>query len=245
MAPETPTRGEHLAARIQSVRLARDLSQMDLARQAGVHRTVVARAEAGFTCRTSSLRRIAQALGVTLTWLRQPFLGPEPYRLDRAEDAYWVATNPSFIRRKGIQGRKGLNDPDERIRLGSLGLANAFVRVLNNDLPGGRLHALIVESYRKELEPVAFPGQIFLYVLKGRIKLTVAEHTVEMGPGDSVSYWNDRPNLYETLDGQPATILEVFIDLSDEEILLRERFEASSEEHIGKVLVPRPIEHNK
>jgi hypothetical protein len=189
-----------------------------------VHRTAVARAESGEPCRPSTLRKMIQALGLTLTWLRQPFVGSAPYRLDRVENTVWVPTNPSFIRRKGIIPRTSLNNPDERARLGRLGLANAFVRVLNNDLPGGRIHALVVESYRKELEPVAYPGQMFLYVLCGHIRLTVGDHSMEMGPGDTVSYWNDEPNLYETVDGQPATILEVFVSLSDEEIALRDKF---------------------
>lgn len=214
-----------VGARVLSSRLVRRQSQIELAKESGVHRTAIARAEAGQPCRPGTLKRIANALGFTLTWLRRPFANNLPYRVDRLEETLWVATNPSFIRRKGIQVQKSLRDADERARLGSLGLANAFVRVINNDLPGGRLHALVVESYRKELDPVSFPGQMFLYVLKGRIKLTVENHAVELGTGDSVSYWNDKPNLYETLDDSPATILEVFVDMSDEDLALRDRIQ--------------------
>jgi transcriptional regulator with XRE-family HTH domain len=215
---------QDVAGRIRSRRLVRGLNQFELAAEAGVHRTAVARAESGYPCRPTTLRKIAIALGTTLTWLRRPFYADNNYRLDTAAETLWVATNPSFIRRKGIEARKSLRDPDERLRLGTLGLANAFVRVLNVDLPGGRVNALVVESYRKELEPVSYPGQMFLYVLKGKIKLTVGSQEVEMGPDDAASYWNDEPNLYEALDGEPATILEVFVALSDHEIALREKF---------------------
>ncbi|RYG44550.1 XRE family transcriptional regulator, partial [bacterium] len=71
---------DHIGARIHSGRLSRGISQIELAREAGVHRTVVARAEAGGECRDASLKKIARALGVTLTWLNRPFLGDEPYR---------------------------------------------------------------------------------------------------------------------------------------------------------------------
>jgi len=213
----------HIAARIRSCRLARSLGQSDLARQAGVHRTVVARAEAGEPCRTTSLRRIALALGTTLTWLRRPFLGPAPWRVDYSDRTLWVASGPSYIRQKGLTTPRALLDPAERARLGSLGLANAFVRVLNNDLPGGRLRALVVESYRKEQDPVAFPGQMFLYVLRGQIRLQLGEDRFEMAEGDTVSYWADVPNLYEPI-GQSATVLEIFIDLSDAEIANRDQF---------------------
>lgn len=214
---------QDISARIKSRRLVRGWNQLELACAAGVHRTAVSRAEAGEPCRPTTLRKIAIALGATLTWMRRPFGGNQPYRLDRIQETLWVATNPSFIRRKGISARDTLRNPEERVRLGSLGLANAFVRVLNNDLPGGRISALVVESYRKELDPVSYPGQMFLYVLKGRIKLTVGEDAMELGTEDSVSYWNDLPNLYEALDDQPAIVLEVFVSLSDEEIALRDR----------------------
>ncbi len=213
----------HVAARILSGRLARGLGQSELAEQAGVHRTVVARTEAAGRVRDSSLKRIAAALGVTLTWLRRPFLNSAPYRTDRSREAQWVATGPSFVRKKGLTSVEALRDPEERARLGSLGLANAFVRVLNNDLPGGRLHALVVETYRKEQEPVTFPGQMFLLVLRGTIRLTLDDDSQILIEGDTVSYWGDVPNLYEPIDG-PATVLEVFVDLSDGEIAVRERF---------------------
>lgn len=215
-----------VAARVRSGRLGRGLNQQALASEAGVHRTVVARVEAGGESRPSSLRKIAGALGVTLTWLRRPFLAREPYRVDRAGETLWVATNPSFVRRRGLVTPESLLNEAERLRLGSLGLANAFVRVLNTDLPGGRLHALVVESYRREQQSVSFPGQMFLYVLKGRIRLGVEEDAMELGPGDCVSYWGDKANLYEPVEGSelPAVILEIFIDLSDEEIAVRDLF---------------------
>lgn len=215
-----------IAARIRSGRLARGLSQLELAKQAGVHRTVIARAEAGGDCRRSTIRKIALALGVTLTWIDRPFLGSEPYRVDHADRALWVASNPSYVRRKGLL--PPLEDPEERARLGSLGLANAFIRVLHNDLPGGRIHALVVETYRKEQDAVAFPGQMFLYVISGRIRLTAGTHVIEMAEGDTVSYWADFPNVYEaigaTADLPPAKILEIFVDLSDAEMAARDEF---------------------
>lgn len=205
-----------------SSRLVRGVGQSELAKQAKVHRTAIARAELGQPCRASTLRKIAIALGFTLTWVRRPFLGPKPYRIDRQDETLWVASNPSFIRKRGIPIWKSLRDSVERDRLGSLGLANAFIRVMNNDLPGGRIHALVVESYRKELDPVSFPGQLFLFVLKGRILVQVGDDSFELGEGDSVSYWNDIPNLYEALDGKPATILEVFVDMSAEDLSIRD-----------------------
>ncbi len=213
----------HIAARIRSLRVSRGLGQSELAESAGVHRTVVARAEAEGRCRPTSLKQIANALGVTLTWLRRPFLGEKPWRVDRADATLWVASNPSLVRKKGLTTPEALQRPEERARLGSLGLANAFVRVLTTELPGGRLHALEVESYRREQDPIAYPGEMFLYVLSGRIRLSVGHETMELAEGDAVSYWADQPNLYEPVDGM-ARVLELFINLSDKEIAVREQF---------------------
>lgn len=230
-----------IGARIRSQRLARGWTQSELAEHAAVHRSVVARAEAGGECRRSSLRKLALTLGVTLTWIDRPFLGPEPYRLDRAADTLWVASNPSYVRRKGLS--PALHDPAERARLGSLGLANAFIRVLNNDLPGGRIHGLVVESYRREQDPVAFPGQMFLLVLSGRIRLTLGPDEVVMETGDTISYWADVPNLYEAIgEGEfpPARILEIFVDLSDAEMAVRDQFLGSSIGSDTTKTVPEP-----
>jgi transcriptional regulator with XRE-family HTH domain len=201
------------------------LTQLELAEAAGVHRSVVARAEAGGDCRWSSVQKIAKALGVTATWLNRPFLSPHPFRVDRARDTRWVATRPSFVRRKGLVTREKLRDPAERARLGENGLANAFIRVMNTELPGGRVHALVVETYRREQDAIAFPGQMFLYVLRGRIRFTIDDTMTDLEEGDAVGFWEDRPNLYEVIDGEgPAVVLEVFVTLSDAEMALREEF---------------------
>ncbi|MGV3614028.1 MAG: helix-turn-helix domain-containing protein [Fimbriimonas sp.] len=224
MEPESATLAD-IGARIRSLRLARGLTQVELAAEAGVHRTVVARAEAGGDCRWSSVQKIAVALGVTATWMNRPFLGPLPYRVDRRRDTMWVATRPSFVRRKGIVTRQMLRDPAERARLGAHGLANAFIRVMNTELPGGRIHALIVESYRKEQDPVGFPGQMWLYILQGRVRFQMGDDSTELEEGDAIGYWADRPHLYESLgDDGPAVVLEIFITLSDAEIAVREEF---------------------
>lgn len=219
---------DDIAARIRSLRMARGITQQQLAEAAGVHRSVVARAEAGGDCRWSSVQKIANALGVNATWMNRPFLSPDPFRVDRAKDTLWVATRPSFVRRKGLVTREMLRDPAERARLGAHGLANAFIRVMNTELPGGRMHALIVETYRREQDAIAFPGQMLLFVLQGRIRFTIDDYTTDLEEGDAVGFWEDRPNVYEVPKGEgPAVVLEVFITLSDAEMALREQFERS------------------
>jgi transcriptional regulator with XRE-family HTH domain len=226
-----PSLREDTAARIRSLRQARGLTQAELAEQAGVHRTVVARAEAGGDCRWSSVQKIAQALGVTATWMSRPFLGDAPLRVDHVRETLWVATRPSFIRKKGLARLEMLRNPAERERLGTLGLANAFVRVMNTELPGGRIHALVVETYRREQDPVASPGQLLLYVLRGRIRFTIDDTSVDLEEGDAVGCWLDHPNLYEVIgDDRPAVVLEVFVSLSDEEIAMRETFASTPPE---------------
>jgi transcriptional regulator with XRE-family HTH domain len=58
---------------IRRVRLARDLSQTDLAERAGLGEATIRRAEVGRgTPSTQTLQAIAEALGVRLAWLLDP-----------------------------------------------------------------------------------------------------------------------------------------------------------------------------
>lgn len=222
-----------IAARIRNLRLVTGISQVELASLAGVHRTVVAKAESSGGCRPSTLKRIGKALGVTYSWLNRSFLGSSLMRFDHSSTAQWFATKPSFVSKKGIASHENLRSEAERVRLGSLRLANAFVRPLNVELPGGRLRSLVVETYQKEQDPVVDPGQMFLYVLEGAIRLVVGDETVELFANDAVSYWSDSPNLYEPIahnGTSHAKVLEVFVHLSAEEIGIRDLFRTSEKD---------------
>jgi quercetin dioxygenase-like cupin family protein len=68
---------------------------------------------------------------------------------------------------------------------------------------------------------------MFLYVIKGKIRLMLGADVIELNEGDTISYWADIPNVYEAIgDGTfpPATVLEMFVDLSDAELKAREAF---------------------
>lgn len=58
--PTTYYDAPHLAA----WRIARVLTQEELADKAGVHRATIARLEAGGTARTATIRQLAAALGI-------------------------------------------------------------------------------------------------------------------------------------------------------------------------------------
>lgn len=213
-----------LAGRLLTLRTALGLSQTELAKRAKVHRTVIARAETSGIIRPTSLRKICRAVEIPTSWSQQPFYGKAPFRVDHEQGATWLATVPSVVRKKGMYGPESFREESERYRLGKLGLANAFGRLLNIDLPGGRLWSMVLETYRKESEAITSQGQLLLYVLKGRIRLEVGSEEVELGPSDVSVFWLDVPYEYEALDGEPATVLEVYLMLSEEEVSLREEF---------------------
>jgi transcriptional regulator with XRE-family HTH domain/quercetin dioxygenase-like cupin family protein len=213
-----------VAGRLLTLRTALGLSQTDLAKRAKVHRTVIARAETTGVIRPTSLRKICRAVEIPTSWSQQSFYGKSPFRVDKQESARWLATVPSFVRKKGLYGTESFRDESERYRLGKLGLANAFGRLLNIDLPGGRIWSMLVETYRKESEAITSQGQLVLYVLKGRIRLEVGSEEVELSVADAAVLWLDIPYEYESLDGEPATVLEVYLMLSEEEVALRDEF---------------------
>ena len=60
-----------LAPQLLRLRLDRGLSQKELAKRSGVARTTIMRAEAGHQIYPSTLRKLAEALGVTPATLRR------------------------------------------------------------------------------------------------------------------------------------------------------------------------------
>ncbi|WP_029896660.1 helix-turn-helix domain-containing protein [Desulfohalovibrio reitneri] len=62
-----------------------------------------------------------------------------------------------------------------------------------------------------EVEPAHHPGQEFIYLLEGRLELTLGEKTVVLEPGDSLYFDSHTPHSLRGLDGKPARFIDVII----------------------------------
>lgn len=64
------------AQRIRQARVAQGMSQLDLADKAGVRQGTISNVENGKSCRPSTVRRIALALGIPLSEVMQSWTSP-------------------------------------------------------------------------------------------------------------------------------------------------------------------------
>jgi transcriptional regulator with XRE-family HTH domain len=88
-----------LGARLERVRLARNLTQVELAGEAGVERKLVLRLEAGESVRVVSLIRVLRALGL-LEGADQLVVDPTPGSIDLAKLRGGMRKRASGRRRK-------------------------------------------------------------------------------------------------------------------------------------------------
>lgn len=57
--------------------------------------------------------------------------------------------------------------------------------------------------------PDVHPGQEFIYLLEGRLRVQVGEHALELEEGDSLYFDATAPHAATALDGRPARFLAV------------------------------------
>ncbi len=96
-----------LGARLEAVRLARNLSQTELAAQSGVARKAIQRLESGEPITTTTLVRVLRALGLT-DGLDQVAPEPLPSPVDMLK-----LRGRTRKRASGKRGRRRALDPDE------------------------------------------------------------------------------------------------------------------------------------
>jgi transcriptional regulator with XRE-family HTH domain len=216
LKPHAPT--SLIGERVHLHRIQRSLSQIELAKLAGISRTTVQKVESGQEVRMSVLAKLAAAMR-TIEW---EFLAPagewnRPYRIYDNEDPEWLVT---FNRAKStglyLDGT-AVPDLAEKERLGRLGFVSAFNNRLNCGLPTGRLGAAVVEIYGKdEKGPYRHPEEEFVYVLRGEVRIRIGEETIDLKEGQAMTFWPTEPHLYELprplrKDQEPPLLLMVWM----------------------------------
>jgi transcriptional regulator with XRE-family HTH domain len=215
-----------LGARIQRVRLRKELSVRDLAEAAGVNKNTVLRLEKGLTPSYATLARVCEALGVHVAQLTQP----EPDE----ENTIALHDREQAVRRVYLSGHaaKGAESAaDGAVVLFQDGAGmpsfaadeKVLLSILACRLPGGRLNGAVLELYG-ESEPVTHPGEEMVFCLKGTARLTVAGRSYRLREGDAATFWCSERHSYgpmpddedETDDSLPVRVLSVWIDTREE-----------------------------
>jgi transcriptional regulator with XRE-family HTH domain len=161
---------------LRAIRVARRRTLREVAERAGLSESFLSQVERGRSSASiASLRRIAEALGVTMADLFQPSGLTQPRVLRRDE-------RPTLA--FGILGRKMLLTP------GPLHHLEVFVGEID---AGGSTGA----------EPYAHGDSEELFVvLGGTVRLELADGVHELEVGDSIGYWSSTPHrISNTGDG--------------------------------------------
>jgi transcriptional regulator with XRE-family HTH domain len=127
----------------------------------------------------SSLQRIAIALEVPMFAFLET--APSPNPVIRAED----------------RPRLHTSDADIVYELLSRDLSGQLMAVLIRIRPGGRRIA----------EELPKPTDELMYVLKGRLSITLADQTYTLGPGDSISYKGRSLREFAAADNEETWVI--------------------------------------
>jgi len=92
----------------------------------------------------------------------------------------------------------------------NISTASIKYRFLSRDFPGRQLEILIGEiSPGYYYPPAAHEGEEFGFVLEGRLKLKIGQHTYSLEPGDSYHFMATTPHGYEAEGEEVVKILWV------------------------------------
>lgn len=178
---------KEIAPRLRGLRDAMDMTEEEMAAQLGVAAADVLRYESGeHEIPVSYLFNMAQVFQVDLTVL-----------ISGKEAHLHTASLVRHGKGMSVERRK---DYDYK------SLAYRFV--------GRKMEPFVVTVPYKDKAALTFnehPGQEFIYILKGRLEITLGSTVHVMEPGDSLYFTSRTPHALRGLDGQSAEFLDVII----------------------------------
>ncbi len=190
-----------LGDRLHRLRVGMGLSIRDVANKAGISKTSLVRLEQGQRCRPATIALVCEVLGVHLERLED---GPsdEVGAVHRTGDDRWVDMMDVTAApiRVSARGRGRGNDH----------IAVA-VDLLRSRLTNGRVLPTILDI-RGESIPRSHPGEEFVYVLAGKLRLTVGSTVFTLAKGESICFWSGEPHCYAPAGRTPARVLSIRVD---------------------------------
>lgn len=189
--PEAPA--SRLGAQIRSLRLASGLSGGQLAKRAGISRSLLSRIERGLVSPSvRTLERVAQGLDVAVS----RFFMQHPEQADFSL----------------VRAGKGLRVDSADIDAGH------SVELLGHMISG----SLCVEPYRIRMAArpgvgthVQHPGLSFLYMESGRVRYRYASRVVEVAPGDALLFDATAVHGIEAAGESDVSYLSIVFSLRD------------------------------
>jgi transcriptional regulator with XRE-family HTH domain len=166
---------QRAAARIRQLRAERGFSLETLARRSGVSRSMLSVVERGESSATAALLdKIANGLGVTLaSLLDAPQDAEPPEPLSRREQQHeWKDPSSGYLRRNVSPG--GTDNP---------------VQLVEIEFPPGARVAF-------DNDARSFVVHQYVWLLDGRMNVTLGDETYRLRAGDCLAMKLDRPSMF-------------------------------------------------
>lgn len=170
-----------IGSRLKAVRLARKISQRELARRAGVTNASVSLIEANrVNPSVGALKRVLDGLPMSLA---------------------------EFFALEAPAPRKAFYKADELVQVGK---GKISYRQVGADLSGRALQ-ILVERYAPGADTgrvmLKHEGEEGGVVLKGRMEVTVAGQTRVLGPGDAYYFESLQPHRFRSIGPEPCELI--------------------------------------
>ncbi len=195
------------------------LSLREVAVQAKVDKNTILRLEAGLPVRNGSRGRICQVYGVLNIPpedLPKRELGAH-YAKNNRDGMKWhraQVTDPASP--STISSSDEMQLPEERIRQGTLKLAQQFFARLDCDMPTGKLRAGVFEVFGTSGYSSQQSGEALVYVLRGQVRFEIGPEEFVLREGESATFDRTIRHLHEPyqmeLGDLPAIVLYVQVE---------------------------------
>jgi len=196
--------------RLRRTRLQQQMSIRQLAERAGISKTSVVQVESGRGSRRSTYLKVAEVLGLHLDRLMHPKASEErPYAVHRAEDDAWF--DLANFGAGPLCGGMATTEAARAELARSQGVVP--LNILTSRLEMGRIKPTLLELYGPS-ERRSHAGEEHVYVLSGRAVVGIGDATLELGEGESITFWSAEPHAYAPAEGSvlPVRILSVRVD---------------------------------
>ena len=195
---------EVVGDRIRRLRIGMGLSIRDVAARAELSKTSVVRLEQGLTCRPSTLVQVCEVLGVHLERLEDGE-SAETGAVHRASDDRWFDMADVAAGPLPLTATRGARTPRVPKQVA------VAVDLLRSRLANGRVLPTILEVHAESVAR-SHPGEEFVYVLSGRLRLRVGANVFELKTGESLCFWSGEPHQYAPIGRGPARVLSIRVD---------------------------------
>jgi len=196
--------------RLRRTRLQQQMSIRQLADRAGISKTSVVQVESGRGSRRSTYLKVAEVLGLHLDRLMHPKASDErPYAVHRLGDDAW------FDLANFGAGPLCAGEPTTKAERAALAQTQGVVplNILASRLELGRIKPTVMELYSPS-ERRSHAGEEHVYVLSGRALVAIGDSELELGEGESITFWSAEPHAYAPAKGSslPVRLLSVRVD---------------------------------